>query len=398
MERVVITGTGVVSSIGIGSDNFLNSLKKGICGIKTIDVESISVPAALVEINGKSKINFKGYKIASIALEEAAADANITIEQLQTLKVGIVTGTMNSTTNDILDRYNNIKNGEYNRADKFAVSSYGFNSVTDYLYRKYRLQGERITVSNSCATGICIIEQAKQLIQNGYCDVCLAVGVDLVNLVGLIPMKVLRIIEDTTLRPFDKNRKGTVQGEGAGVLVLESQKFAQERKATIKGEVLGISIKNDIFESIFSSSEDGKAIIKSMEEALKLSNIPLESIDYINAHGTGTQQNDLIETNAIKAVFGERAYDIPISSTKSFIGHTGAAAGILEIIASLYAITADFVHPTLNYSEKDPLCDLNYVPNNYINKKVNYFMKNSIGFGGVNSSIVISKYFGGQNE
>lgn len=393
-NKVVITGTGVVSSIGIGTQEYFNSLKTGTCNIEKSEFGSIEVPAALVHIK---EVGLKGRnrKVAECAFEEAVTNAGVTPEQLSSPKTGVVLGTMNGTGTAIIDKFNELSSGDVNAYTKYELGNYRYNSITDYLCSKFKILGERVTISNACATGISIIQRAKELIECGYCDICIVVGVDLVNILSILPLYTLRIIDMDTVKPFDKNRKGTVLGDGAGVLVLESLDHAQRRKAPILAEIMGISIKNDIFDTFFSSSKDGIAIISAMKEAIEMSNITIKDIDYINAHGTGTPQNDVVETNAIKAVFKERASCIPISSTKSFIGHTGAASGILEVIAGLMAICNGVIHPTLHYSEKDSECDLYYVPNEAICKEVNYFLSNSIGFGGVNASIVISKYFGG---
>lgn len=397
-KRVVITGTGAVASIGGSTQEVYESLTGGVSSMARADFGPMNVPAALIPESGGKRRRRLGNRIARQAFREALEQARIRPGDSFYDGISIVAGTMNSTFNDIVRNYEALKGGDWSPFLRQTSLDLRFNSVADDLSRAFGLSGERVTITNTCATGLSIIGRAKELIQSGECEVCVSVGVDLVNIVSLLPLYVLRIIDQDMIKPFDLHRKGTALGDGAGALVLESLEHALERQAPILAEVRGISIKNDIFDTYFSSSKDGLAIIEAMREAIDMSGIQAGEIGYINAHGTGTPVNDQVETNAVKTVFGEQAYDIPVNSTKSLIGHTGAAAGILEVIAGMLAIQAGVIHPTLRYGTPDPECDLNYAPNQALHRRVDHFLTNSIGFGGVNASAVISRYRGGCHE
>lgn len=381
----------MVSAIGKSTEEFYDSLKQGKTNLTFFQLKKKSIPMAAIgpDFDSGSHKGSLPHRYVCAAMDEALAQAGISAEMLASKKVALVGGTMNASCGAILEDFDRFRENTLTAEEKKTLSGYRYNSITDSVALEYELKDERITITNSCATGVSIIEHAKNLILNGSHNICLIFGVDLVNESSLLPMNGLKVLEKETIRPFDKNRKGTLLGDGAGVLVLESLEHARERESDIIAEVRGISIKKDVLNSYFMSSE--KCVELTMEEAIRKSNLTTEDIDYINAHGTGTPSNDRIETNCIKQVFQERAYKIPISSTKSFIGHTGAAAGIIEVIAGIMAIKKGIVPPTINYSEPDPECDLNYVPNQAIAKEVDHFMSNSLGFGGVNASIVISK-------
>jgi 3-oxoacyl-[acyl-carrier-protein] synthase II len=214
------------------------------------------------------------------------------------------------------------------------------------------------------------------------------------GLAGFCSMKALSQRNDDpqkASRPFDKNRDGFVMAEGAGIVVLETLEHAQARGAFIYGELIGFGASDDAYH-MTAPDPEGKAAVLAMEAAIKNAGISKDEIDYINAHGTSTEMNDSIETLAIKKVFGERAYKIPISSTKSMTGHIlGGAAGV-ELIAILLSMLGGFIHPTINYETPDPNCDLDYVPNKFRESQINTALSNSLGFGGHNSTIVVKRY------
>lgn len=389
-RRVVITGTGVCSSIGIGVDAFYKSLKNGECKFERIEFGNKSLPFASIECSKHNPYSYRKY--ASTALEEAIKQAGIDVGKE---RVGIVMGCMTGTFSPIIDIFDDLNKDDtslFNNSESDAILQFEFNSVTNYISEKYGISGERVTLTNACATGINVIERAKEMVQTGDYDICIALSTESQNTLSFLSLYVLRILEKNQIRPFDHRRKGTALGEGAGAVILESETHARKRKASILAEVRGISIVNDVSESFFSSSTDGNAISYAMKNAIQLSGLTCNDIGYINAHGTGTIMNDVVESHAIKDVFGDYAYKIPINSTKSYIGHTGAAAGILEIIAGMTSILENWIHPTLGYEERDPECDLNYVPGHAIECDVTHFLSNSIGFGGINASAVISKY------
>lgn len=388
-KRVAITGLGACSSIGIGVKSFYKSLKSGISKFERIDYGEKSFPFARIEDSKHNSYFFR--ELASIAFEEAIKQASIDVKKD---RIGIVVGCLTCTYSPILDMFEqlNSKTNYFDESEKNAIIQYSYSSVTDYISEKYGITGERVTLTNACATGINVIQRAKEMIESGDYDICIALSVDTQNTLSFLPLYVLKILAEDEIKPFDLRRKGTVLGDGAGALVLESIDHAKKRGIPILSEIRGICIMNDVDESFFTSSVEGNTIHNTMKNAIKLSGLTNSEIGYINAHGTGTKQNDLTESRAIKNLFGDKAYHIPTNSTKSFIGHTGAASGILEVIAGMTSITENWIHPTLGYAEKDPECDLFYVPNQAIDCNINHFLSNSIGFGGINASIVISKY------
>jgi 3-oxoacyl-[acyl-carrier-protein] synthase II len=260
-----------------------------------------------------------------------------------------------------------------------------------------QIQGPNFAVVTACATSTNALGEAAEVIRRGQADVMLAGGSEAAivqpSVAGLGNMTALSTRNDDpqhASRPFDKERDGFVMGEGAAVLVLESLEHAQARGARILGEILGYGSTNDAFH-ISAPSENGRGAADCMRMALNDAGLQPEQIDYINAHGTSTPLNDKSETAAIKNVFGERAYDMAISSTKSMTGHLMGAGGALEAVFSLLAMRDSAIPPTINYEFPDPECDLNYTPNKSITKEMDIVMSNSFGFGGHNATIILGK-------
>jgi 3-oxoacyl-[acyl-carrier-protein] synthase II len=232
---------------------------------------------------------------------------------------------------------------------------------------------------------------AADLIKGGTADVCITGGSDVITELPYFGFHALRSLAPKKCQPFDKNRAGLVMGEGAGILVLESLDRAISRKAKIYAEILGYGLSADAYHET-SPDPTGEGAAISISNALENALISAEEVDYINAHGTGTPQNDLMETNAIKKIFKEKAYLIPVSSTKSMIGHSLGAAGALEAIACILAINNSFIPPTINYETRDPLCDLDYTPNASKHKEIGIAISNNFAFAGNNACLVIKKW------
>jgi 3-oxoacyl-[acyl-carrier-protein] synthase II len=263
-----------------------------------------------------------------------------------------------------------------------------------------KIQGPNFSVVTACATGTNAIGEATEVIRRGQADVMLAGGSEgailPLSLAGLGAMTALSTRNDDpehASRPFDKTREGFVIGEGASVLILESLENARSRGAQIFAEILGYGSTNDAFH-ISAPAENGRGAADCMNMAMTDAGLNGNSIDYINAHGTSTQLNDKSETAAIKTVFGEQAYDVPISSTKSMTGHMIGAAGAIEAMFCILAMRDNIIPPTINYEYPDPECDLDYVPNEAREKKINIAMSNSFGFGGHNATILLGKLNG----
>jgi 3-oxoacyl-[acyl-carrier-protein] synthase II len=272
------------------------------------------------------------------------------------------------------------------------------DSPTGRVAIEFGLRGPNMAVSTACATGNNAIGEATEMIRRGAADVMITgsteAGVVELSLASFNNMTAISRRNDspeTASRPFDKSRDGFVVAEGAAVLVIEALEHALARGAHIYGEILGYATTDDAFH-VTAPLENGEGAAKAMSKALRSAGLTIQDIDYINAHGTGTQLNDASETRAVKAVFGERAYDVPMSSTKSTTGHMLGAAGSVEAIFSLMAIRDQFLPPTINLHEPDPTCDLNYIPNVGIPHPVQHIMSNSFGFGGHNAVLILGKY------
>jgi 3-oxoacyl-(acyl-carrier-protein) synthase len=255
---------------------------------------------------------------------------------------------------------------------------------------KYRLNGPNITVSTACASGTDAIGIAARKIISEKGDIMIAGGVDILNDFAILGFHVLQALTDEKIRPFDKNRSGLAIGEGAAFIVLESEDHAIERGAKLYGEVLGYASRADA-NHLTGPHREGRGLADAIRQAILEANLKPDEINYINAHGTGTIYNDLMETKAIKNVFGKAGYNIPISSTKSMLGHSFGAAGVIEAICCLLSIKTRIIHPTINYQERDPECDLDYVPNMARDHDVKVAMSLSAGFGGQNSAIIFGK-------
>ncbi len=262
----------------------------------------------------------------------------------------------------------------------------------------FGIRGPNLAIISACATGNNVIGEAFEAIRAGRVDAMLAGGAEAaivpVAVAGFNSMTALSKRNDSPTaasRPFDKNRDGFVMGEGAAVIVLESEAFARARGARILGEVIGYGLSNDAYH-ISAPREDGAGAMACMRGALRQAGLDVTQIDYLNAHGTSTQLNDKSETGAIKRLFGEAAYNVPISSTKSMTGHLLGAAGAIEAVICLSAIQNNQIPPTINYETPDPDCDLDYVPNTSRAKTLNHVMSNSFGFGGHNACLIFGRY------
>ena len=286
------------------------------------------------------------------------------------------------------------------RVSPFLVPMMISDSAAGLLAIRFGVRGPNMAVATACASGNNAIGEALEVIRRGAADVMIAGGSEgalvALAMAGMNVMGALSTRNDdylTASRPFDKDRDGFLMGEGAGVLILESLEHAQARGANIIGEIKGYGTTDDAHH-ISAPAENGAGAANSMKEALADAGLQIADIDYINAHGTSTPLNDKSETAAIKTVFGEYAYKIPVSSTKSMTGHLLGASGAVEAAFSLLAIRDGIVPPTINYQTPDPECDLDYVPNQARKVSVNNVMSNSFGFGGHNATLVFSKFTG----
>ncbi len=392
MNRVAITGLGIVSPLGRGCDASLESLRNAKSGIRTISVVDPSlvtcriageVPGELTEHRGHDRFT----RFALLAAEEAAAQAGDLGLRPERIGVLIGTGLGGAETLDV--NYKRMY-GEGARPHPLGIPTSMYNAAASAVSAKLLAKGVSYAVVSACASSAHAIGLAAQAIRTGQADAVFAGGADAPLTVGIVrAWEVMRVLAidnerpEEACRPFSADRKGLVLAEGAAVLVLESFENAQKRGAEILGEIAGFGATSDAGH-VTDPSADGAA--RAMR--LALDDAKLNTVDYINAHGTGTRANDVTETSAIHTVFGE---DIPpVSSTKSLHGHAMGASGSIEIAASILALRDGFLPPTLNLVTPDPACDLDYVPNEPRETRASSFLSNSFGFGGMNAVVAIT--------
>lgn len=412
-RRVVVTGMGALTPIGLTVDEFWESMvesKSGAALITRFDASKLKTKFAC-ELKNFDPTNYIDRKAARrmdpfahyafAASKMAIEDSKIDYENLsddERAKIGVVFG---SGIGGIDTFYNqSILNHEQgpDRISPFFIPMLIPDIAAGSLSIHYGFRGPNYCVVSACATANNNMIDSYMLIKNGIADVMLTGGSDsAINEMGIGGFNASRALSlrndspETASRPFDLNRDGFVQGEGAGALILEELEHAANRGATIYAEVVGMGLSADAYH-ITAPHPEGLGAIKAMELAVETAGIKKEDVDYINMHGTSTPLGDIAETKAIKKVFGEHAYKMNVSSTKSMTGHLLGAAGAVEGIASILAIKNDMIPPTINFETPDPECDLNYTFNKPQARTVNYAISNAFGFGGHNTSVVFKKY------
>ena len=405
-RRVVITGMGVVSSLGNKVDSFFNNIKNGKSGISPID--SFDTSNHSVKIAGEVKINLEDFfpkkelnridrfsAFALIAAEEAIKKSGIDNKKIRK-NVGVILGSGIGGIHTMEEQHSRLQMGP-KRVSPFFVPSMILDIASGHLSIKYKFKGPNFSIVSACASSNHAIGESFNRIKHGIDDIIVTggseAGITPLSVAGFSNMKALSKNTDynNASKPFDKNRDGFVIAEGAGILVLEELEHALKRKVKIYGEIIGYGASADAHH-LTTPPEDGNGAISSMKSALESANIDISKIDYINAHGTSTPYNDKIETIAIKSLFKDHAYKIMISSSKSMLGHLLGAAGALESIITILSLKKSIIPPTINYNIPDPDCDLNYVPNKSIDKDINYALSNTFGFGGHNSTLIFKKF------
>ncbi|MDB5085420.1 MAG: beta-ketoacyl-[acyl-carrier-protein] synthase [Bacilli bacterium] len=406
-ERIVVTGMGAITPVGIGVPSFWKNLQMGISGVSVIsrfDPSELPVKIA-AEVKDFSPMDFLPKKLvgqtdiimqfALVAAEEALAASN---PKADPERIGIVLGTaLGGITTAAHAQEQITRSGSY-RVYPYLVPKMLGNIAAAHIAIVHGLRGPSFTLNTACSSGADAIGMASMLLKMGQADVVVAVGVEsiLCSLMdaGLSSARALSNRNDNPTkasRPFDLNRDGFVMGEGGGAVVLETLDSARERDADIKAELLGYANCTDAYH-VTSPKPDGSGEILCMQKALQQAGLAPYEVDYINAHGTSTKLGDRVETKALKAVFGQQAGNIPVSSTKGATGHLMGAGGVTEFIACIQAINEGVVPPTLNYEQPDPECDLDYVPNRARKVNVKVAMSNSFGFGGQNTSLIVGEY------
>lgn len=409
-RRVVITGYGVISPIGIGADDFWNSLvsgKSGISRISTFDTSQFStqIGAEVKNFQPEKYIDKKKIRkmdrfsqLAFAAAKIAIEDAKLDMKKEDTFRVGVIVGSGIGGLSTVAAEHKVLLEKGPRRVSPFMIPMLITNIAAGEIAIAHNIQGPNYSLSSACATSNHTIGDALRLIHYGDADVIIAGGseaaVTPLGLAGFCSARALSTRNDDpehASRPFDKERDGFVMGEGAGIVILELLEHALSRGVTIRAELIGYGATNDAYH-ITAPSPDGQSAARAMSNALADGGVKPEEVDYINAHGTSTPLNDKVETFAIKKVFGDYAYKIPISSNKSMIGHLLGAAGVVELIATILSMEKEMIPPTINYEFPDPECDLDYVPNKARPKKINVALSNSLGFGGHNATLVVRKY------
>ena len=409
-KRVVITGMGVITPLGMAVGEYWQNLVQGKSGIKQgvlcdYSEYPCTIAGEVTDFDPGQFINPKEARrmarfsqLAVAAAGLAIEDSGLDLSREDPERLGVVMGNGNGgfPTTEENARIMLDKGGM--RVSPFFIPMILPNMAAANTSRVYGLKGYTSTIITACAAGTQAIGEAAEVIRRGAADVIVSggceAGICQLALGGFNVIKALSTHNDEpekASRPFDAKRDGFVPAEGAGVLVIESMEHAIDRGANIVAEVIGYGVSSDAFHAV-QPDEDGAGAARAMRWALDNAGISIDEIDYINAHGTSTPKNDQVETLAIKSVFGETAYNTPISSTKSMIGHAMGGAGGVEAVACIQTIQHNEIHPTINHEFPDPECDLDYVPNVSRKKQVDTTLSNSFGFGGQNACLVLRRF------
>ncbi len=412
-RRVVVTGMGALTPVGLDVDTYWQALIEGRSGISQItkfDTEKFTsqIAGELKNFNpqdygidSKQQRKADDFILYSLAAsDEAIKSSGLDMEKEDPYRCGVIIGSGIGGLQTIEKQHKRMLKRGPRRITPFLIPAMIIDMASGQVAIRHNLKGCNYAVVSACASSANSVGDAFRMIQYGDADVILAGGaensISPMGLGGFCSARALSSQNDspkTASRPFDKERDGFVMAEGAGILVLEELEHAKKRGADILAEVTGYGSSADAYH-ITAPAPTGESGVNAMEKALNDAGLNPEQMDYINAHGTSTPLNDKIETAVIKKVFGEYAKNIPISSTKSMVGHLLGAAGSVEIIASVKSINEGVIHPTINQKNPDPECDLDYVPNEAREAVVDSALSNSLGFGGHNCSIIVKKFTG----
>jgi len=408
-KRVVITGMGVVHSLGFGVDEFWKSVcegKNGISLVTKFDTASFDakVAAEIKNFQPTDYIDKKEVKRMDVFTQYAMAAAKMAIEMSgidmekeDSFRAGVIVSSGIGGLQTLEEQHQVMLNKGPGRVSPFFITSMIANMAAARIAIEYKMNGVNECVITACASGNNAIGDAFRVIQRGDADIMVTGGAEAsitpLAFAGFCANKALSTNPDpeTACRPFDKDRSGFIMGEGSGILVLEEYEHAQKRGAKILGEIVGYGCTCDAYH-ITAPSPDETAGARSMKLAVEDAGIRMEDIDYINAHGTSTPINDPYETKVIKNAFGDHAYKLAVSSTKSMTGHLLGAAGAVEAIITVMALRDGILPPTINLENPDPECDLDYVPNKCRKADIKYALSNALGFGGHNAVLVFKKY------
>ena len=409
-KRVVITGMGALTSLGLSVEETWSALVAGRSGIGPITrFDASQLPIRIAgEVKGFDPTQYIDFKevrrmarcshLAVAAATQALADAGLGDQVPDPERAGTVMGTGVGGLELALEGWDTFKSKGLRRVSPFVATASLCNMPAHHVSLRFQCQAHNATVVTACASGTQAIGEAAEAIRRGAAELMLAGGVEgLIHEVIIGGFTVMRVLAadnehpERACKPFDARRDGFVTAEGTAVMVLERLDKALDRGARIHAEVLGYAANTDAFH-VAAPDPEGAGAIRVMRWALESAGVSPTEIDYINAHGPGTDVGDRVETKAIKALFGERAYRVPISSTKSMVGHAMGGAGAIEALACVKTITDGIIHPTINYEVPDPECDLDYVPNVARRADVRMTLSNSFGLGGQNACLALARF------
>jgi 3-oxoacyl-[acyl-carrier-protein] synthase II len=403
--KVVISGMGIVSSLGYDLETFWKNLSEGKSGVRKISLFDAS--SCATQIAAEVPHEFEEYsrllvkkraagqmtrvtRMCLVAAKQAVTMSGLDFGKEDKTRCAVIMGVVN-TGNSSVEKDTSAQN---------TVFKSMTNSMPAWVSLDYQLLGPNFAINTACASSAYAVALGMQMIKNNTVDIVIAGGADSIinpeeinGFNALYALSVANDMPECASRPFTAKRDGFVIGEGAGVLILESEEHALKRNASIQCELAGYALTSEGY-NIMAPMRDGEGMAATIEKAMQNAGVDKNEVDYINAHGTSTELNDRYETMAIKRVFGEQAYRIPVSSSKSMIGHTIGAAGAIEGIITVLSIKNNLLTPTINYTDPDPDLDLDYVPNVSREKKIRIALSNSFGFGGHNATLVFRKYAG----
>ncbi|USG66580.1 beta-ketoacyl-ACP synthase II [Brevibacillus ruminantium] len=411
-KRVVVTGMGVVTPIGVSIETFWENVVRGVSGvdyIRAFDADGFSTMIG-AEVKGldldewftvKEKSRMETFtQYAVVAARQAISQAKLDMGKLDPYRVGVIVGTGMGGTRLILENHQQLRLHGYRKVSSYLAFASLVDAPTSEISILVGAKGKSGTWSTACATGNNCIGEGCRAIQYGEADIMIVGGTEgqftPIDLASFCKIKALSTRNESpqeASRPFDKDRDGFVVGAGSGILVLESEESAKERGATILAEVAGYGSTTDAYH-VTAPDPEAKGAIMAMKKAILDAELTPADIDYINAHGSSTRLNDQIETLAIKSLFGQDAKSIPVSSIKSMTGHLLAGSGSVELIACILALQHQIVPPTINHHQPDDGFDLNYVPNEAQTHTLRAVLNNSFGFGGYNACIVVKEWQG----
>jgi 3-oxoacyl-[acyl-carrier-protein] synthase II len=410
MHRVVITGVGAVTPVGIGIQEFWKALKDGKNGISRVtrfDPSNFKsqIVGEVKDFDPSKRLDVKEVRrfdlftlYALYSTVEAIEDSELDLESLDMDRVGVIYASGIGGENTWETEHTKLLEKGPGKVSPFFIPALIINMAAGMISMKFGFRGVNYGVVSACSSSGHALGEAFRKVRSGEMDIIVAGGSEAsigpLALAGFCAARSLSTRNEEpekASRPFDKDRDGFVMSEGSGTLILENLESAKKRGATIYGEIVGYGASNDAFH-ITAPNETGEPQAMSMKRAMEDGNIKKEEVDYINAHGTSTVLNDKVETKVIKKVFGDRAYTISISSSKSMTGHLLGATAAVEAIACLFSLKEGIITPTINYEKPDEECDLNYTPNKAVKKDINVALSNSFGFGGHNVTLAFKKY------